>query len=114
MRGGAWEFAAMAAARLVWFGQARAVAPQRAVTTVARSAVAPELQTLAEAGTPAAVIAPWNNALVQALQYPDVTARFAADGAIPVGHAAEAFGAYVRRELVKWTRVVKVPGATVQ
>ncbi len=108
-------------------GRVRALA----VTTAARSTVAPELPTLTEAGyagaeatswsgilvpagTPAAVIATLNSALVQALQFADVTARLASDGAIPVGNSAEAFGAYIRSEQVKWARVVKASGAAAQ
>jgi tripartite-type tricarboxylate transporter receptor subunit TctC len=102
-----------------------------AVTTPARSAVAPELPTIAEAGfpgaeatswtgilvpagTPAPVIAKLNAAFVKSLQSPDVTARLTADGAVPVGNSAAAFGAYVKSELAKWAKVVKASGASAQ
>ena len=73
-----------------------------AVTTATRSAAAPDLPTIAEAGfpgaeatswtgilvpagTPANVINTLNAAFVKALQFPDVTARLSADGAVPGG-----------------------------
>jgi tripartite-type tricarboxylate transporter receptor subunit TctC len=108
-------------------GRVRALA----VTTGTRSAAAPELPTIAEtgfagaeatswtgilvpAGTPAPVIAKLNAAFVKALQFPDVVARLSADGAAPVGSSAAEFGAYIKNELAKWGKVVKVSGATAQ
>ena len=108
-------------------GRVRALA----VTTPERSAVAPELPTMTEAGfrgaeatswtgilvpsgTPLPVIATLNAAFVKALRFPDVTARLAADGAIAVGSSATEFSAYIQSELVKWARVVKASGATAQ
>jgi tripartite-type tricarboxylate transporter receptor subunit TctC len=108
-------------------GRVRALA----VTTPARSTVAPELPTMTEAGfpgaeatswtgilvpagTPAFVVAKLNAAFVKALQFPDVAARLAADGAVPVGNSAAEFDAYIRSELVKWAKVVKASGATAQ
>jgi tripartite-type tricarboxylate transporter receptor subunit TctC len=108
-------------------GRVRALA----VTAAARSAVAPELPTIAEAGYPGAESTSWtgilvpagtpdivverlNAALVKSLQYPDVMARLAADGALPVGNSPAAFGAYIKSEMAKWARVVKASGATVQ
>ena len=55
-----------------------------------------------------------NTAFVKALQFPDVAARLTADGAVPVGNSAIEFGAYIKSELIKWARVVKVSGATAQ
>ncbi len=108
-------------------GRVRALA----VTTPERSAVAPELPTMAQAGfagaeatswtgilvpsgTPLPVIATLNAAFVKALRFPDVTTRLAADGAIAVGSSAAEFSAYIHSELVKWARVVKASGATAQ
>lgn len=102
-----------------------------AVTTPERSAVAPELPTIAEAGfpgaeatswtgilvpaaTPAPVIAKLNSAFVKSLRFADVAARLTADGAVPVGNGAAEFGAYIRSEFVKWAKVVKASGASAQ
>jgi tripartite-type tricarboxylate transporter receptor subunit TctC len=102
-----------------------------AVTTATRSAAAPELPAMAEAGFPGAEATSWtgilvpagtpepviktlNAAFVKALQFPDVTARLSADGAVPVGNSAADFGAYIKLELAKWARVVKTSGATAQ
>ncbi len=108
-------------------GRVRALA----VTTATRSAAAPELPTIAEAGfpgaestswtgilvpagTPAPVIAKLNAAFVKALQFPDVVARLSTDGAAPVGNSPAAFGTYIKSELAKWAKVVKASGATAQ
>ena len=108
-------------------GRVRALA----VTTATRSAAAPELPTIAEAGfagaeatswtgilvpagTPAPVIAKLNAAFVKALQFPDVVARLSADGAAPVGSSAAEFGVYIKSELAKWGKVVKASGASAQ
>jgi len=108
-------------------GRVRALA----VTTATRFAAAPELPTIAEAGfpgaestswtgilvpagTPGSVITKLNAGFVKALRFPDVTARLTADGAVPVGSSATEFGAYIKSELVKWNKIVKVSGATVQ
>ena len=102
-----------------------------AVTTATRSAAAPELPTIAEAGfpgaestswtgilvpagTPAPVIAKLNAAFVKALQFPDVTARLSIDGAAPVGNSSAEFSAYITSEIMKWGKVVRTSGATAQ
>jgi tripartite-type tricarboxylate transporter receptor subunit TctC len=43
----------------------------------------------------------------RALQAPDVTKRLAADGAEAGGMIPEAFTAYVKAEIEKWSRVVR-------
>jgi tripartite-type tricarboxylate transporter receptor subunit TctC len=101
-----------------------------AVTTPKRSPAAPDLPTMAEAGYPGAESTSWtgvlapdgtppgaiarlNTKFVQALRTPEVSARLTADGAVPVGSSAAEFAAYLRSELAKWGKVVKVSGATV-
>ncbi len=108
-------------------GRVRALA----VTTAARSAAAPELPTIAEAGfpgaestswtgilvpagTPAPVIAKLNAAFVKALQFQDVVARLSMDGATPVGNTPAEFGAYIKNEHAKWGKVVRASGVTAQ
>ena len=68
---------------------------------------------LAPAGTPASVIARLNTEFVRALRTPEVSTRLSADVAMPVGSSAAEFAAYLRSELVKWGKVVKASGATV-
>jgi tripartite-type tricarboxylate transporter receptor subunit TctC len=39
--------------------------------------------------------------------------RFAAQGAVPVPNTSEEFGAFIRGEIDKWSKVVKFSGARV-
>ncbi len=47
------------------------------------------------------------------LQRPDVRTRFSAEGVEGLGSTPEEFGAHIRNEVVKWEKVVKASGATV-
>ena len=99
-----------------------------AVSSPGRVAVAPELPTFAEAGLPGAESTSWTGVLAPAhtapqiitrlnaelraiLQSPDIRSRLVADGAEPVGSSAAAFGDYIKNELAKWGKVVRVTGA---
>ncbi len=100
-----------------------------AVTTPQRSAVMPDLPTVAEtypgfeidtwwglvvpAGTPAARVAQLNQAFAGALRSPEVKARFATLMAEPAPSTPEAFGEFMARERAKYERAVKLSGATV-
>ena len=101
-----------------------------AVTGDKRSAAVPELPTVAEtglpgyevsvwygvlapAGTPSAVINRLYGELVKIVQSPDVAARFAALGAEPLHNTPEQFAAFLKSDLVKWTKVVRDSGAKV-
>ena len=101
-----------------------------AVTTAKRSALAPELPTMAEAGlpgfdistwyglfaptgTPPAIVAKWNVDVTRILNMPDVRARFVADGAEPAPNSPEQFAQFIAAELTKYARIVKVSGAKV-
>ncbi len=98
-----------------------------AVTSAKRSASAPELPTLAEAGvpgyeatqwygvlapanTPAGVVKRLHAELVHVLQLAEVKERFSADGAEPVGDTPEAFGRFIRAEIEKWAQVARDAG----
>lgn len=98
-----------------------------AVSTAKRAAAIPELPTVAEAGvpgydsslwygllaparTPTPVVMRLNKAVNEILKMPDVAERFAGLGADPVGNSPEAFGQYIREEIVKWHKVVKSAG----
>ena len=98
-----------------------------AVTTAKRSAGAPELPTMQEAGvpgyevagwygmlapakTPQAIIAKLNREIVQILRTPEMRERLSADGSEPVGSTPEQFGAHIKSEVEKWNKVVKEAG----
>jgi len=100
-----------------------------AVTTPQRSSLLPDVPSIAEAlpgfsvdtwwglvapaQTPASFIQKLNQAFVQALQAPETKARFANLMAEPVPTSPEAFGLFMRTELVKYEAVVKRSGAKV-
>ena len=105
-------------------GKVRAIG----VTTLKRAAVLPEVPTVAEqgfpgyevsgwygllapAGTPNDVIATLNREVVKVLHSPEARERLAAEGAEGVGNTPGQFGAYMRSEMVKWSKVVKQSGA---
>ncbi len=95
-----------------------------AVTTAKRSAVVPEMPTVAEsglpgfdapgwygllapAGTPAPIIATLHGEVVKALKLPDVLTLFATLALDPVGNSPQELGDFIRVELAKWAKVVK-------
>jgi tripartite-type tricarboxylate transporter receptor subunit TctC len=97
------------------------------VTTPARSPAAPELPTLAETGitgvevvawygivapkgTPSAVVAHLNAAIVDALQQPEMVKRLRADGSDAVSSTPSEFRALLIAEKQKWARVLKQAG----
>jgi tripartite-type tricarboxylate transporter receptor subunit TctC len=105
-------------------GKVRALA----VTTAKRSALAPELPTIAESGLPGFDISTWFGVFVPAGTPRDVVDRLhgeftralaAADvrekmlnlGAEPAGSRPEEFAAYIRAEADKYARVVRASGA---
>jgi len=97
------------------------------VTTAKRSAIAPEIPTIAEsgvpgyeattwhglfapAGTPKDVIDKLNAEVVKALNSPDVIEKFKANGIDPVSSTPQQFGAFVQSELDRWRSAVKAAG----
>jgi tripartite-type tricarboxylate transporter receptor subunit TctC len=99
-----------------------------AVTTSKRSALAPELPTIAESGLPGFDISTWFGIFVpantpreavdrlhaeftRALAAPDVREKMLNLGAEPVGSRPEEFAAYIRSESDKYARVIKASGA---
>ena len=97
------------------------------VSSTQRTALAPELPTIIEAGlpgfevigwngvhvprgTPGAVIARINTELVKALDLPDIQERMNVAGLEPAGSSPEVFAAFVKRDLARWAKVVKDAG----
>ena len=102
-----------------------------AVTSAQRSPSAPEVPTMGEAGvagfdvqswfglvapkgTPKDIIARLNAESVKALATADIKERFMELGAVPGPMSPEAFGDYIRSEIIRWSEVVKVSGAKVE
>ena len=100
------------------------------VTSAKRTALAPELPTIAESlpgfevigwygllaptGTPADVVARLNAAVIAALKNPELRERFVALGADPLGTTPQVFAEFIRAELSKWGKAVKDSGARVE
>ena len=116
-------YSVSATAQHVKAGRLRALA----TTGAKRSPSLPELPTIAEAGVPgygasnwAGVLAPaatprpiinrLHGELTRILQLPDVKQRLATLDFEPVGNTPEEFGAFIRKEVVKWAKVVKGAG----
>jgi tripartite-type tricarboxylate transporter receptor subunit TctC len=100
------------------------------IASAKRSPQLPEVPTISEAGvpgfeaenwfgmfapakTPRRIIARLNEALVKVVRSPEIQAQFAALGADAVGNSPEEFAAFVRRDLEKYARVVRISGARV-
>jgi tripartite-type tricarboxylate transporter receptor subunit TctC len=109
---------------LVKDGKVRALA----VTGAKRSAVFPDLPTVAEAGlpgyeavlhygivapagTPGPIVEKLNQALQAALANEDVKAKIAADGAEPLPSTPAEYAADIDREEAKWSEIVRKSGA---
>ncbi|HYF17155.1 MAG TPA: tripartite tricarboxylate transporter substrate binding protein [Ramlibacter sp.] len=69
---------------------------------------------LAPAGTPADIVNRLNQAIAQGLTTPESRSRLAAQGGEIVAGPPGEFQAFIRREIVKWRKVVQDSGAKVE
>lgn len=74
--------------------------------------VTPWFGILTTGGTPRAVVQKINTDINQLLIQRDVAERFAGQGAIPAPWSPEQFVKVLREDIVKWAKVVKDSGAT--
>jgi len=64
----------------------------------------------ASGGTPAETVSRLRNEVAAALAHPDVKAQFTNGGAELGGMTPQEFGAYLKAEIAKWAKAVKVAG----
>ena len=101
------------------------------VTTAKRSAAAPQIPTLAEAGVPGYVSAGWFGLLAPGatpapvvellqrhvaaiLRLPEIEKHFFEQGAEPVGNSPEEFGRMIAAELQRWSKVAATVGVKLE
>ncbi|HJV10387.1 MAG TPA: tripartite tricarboxylate transporter substrate binding protein [Burkholderiales bacterium] len=101
-----------------------------AVGTLERSASYPDIPTIAESGfpgfearawqgiagpanLPADIVTQLNAAFAKAMAFPEVHQRLLDGGLDPITGTPEAFAAFIRSEIDKWSRVAKDVGARV-
>jgi tripartite-type tricarboxylate transporter receptor subunit TctC len=102
-----------------------------AVTSRTRSALLPDIPTIAEsglpdyqagswygilapAGTPREVIERLHAAIIKALEQPGVSKRLAAEGAEVIGSTPEEFGAHIKAEIARVGSVVRAAGIRIE
>jgi tripartite-type tricarboxylate transporter receptor subunit TctC len=100
-----------------------------AVSSEKRSSAAPEIPTIAESGFPGFDVTTWYGVFGPAGMSPDVVSRLSTEigkaletsemkerlatlGSEPMQGTPAQFGDFIRREIVKWAKVIKESGAT--
>ena len=114
------------------FAQVRAAKMRAlAVSRAQRSSVAPDIPTIAESGVPGfdeqgqhgivapsgvpkEIIAKLHQQIVMAMHSPEVRNRLQAEGSDVVASTPEEFAAIIRRDIEKWSAVIKSAGITPQ
>jgi tripartite-type tricarboxylate transporter receptor subunit TctC len=98
-----------------------------AITSAKRSALAPDLPTMAESGFPGFEAVPWFGLLapvgtpkdiidslygetVKALALPEVRKKFDELGLEPIGNTPAEFAAVIKKEMPEWAKVIKDAG----
>jgi tripartite-type tricarboxylate transporter receptor subunit TctC len=98
-----------------------------ATTGARRSAVLPDLPTVAEAGvpgyeatswqgvvvpahTPGTIVARLHAEIARALRSPEIGERLAIEGSEPGGNTPDEFAVFIKREIAKWAKVVRAAG----
>ena len=66
---------------------------------------------MAPAGTPRAIVERLNNEITRAVNSPELKEQWAKQGAVSMSMTPEEFGRYMREDIEKWARIVKVSGA---
>ncbi|WP_418319772.1 Bug family tripartite tricarboxylate transporter substrate binding protein [Piscinibacter sakaiensis] len=102
-----------------------------AVSTASRSALEPQVPTVAESGfpgfdlyvwyglmaptgTPPEIIAKLSSATAKVMAQADLRERFASIGMEPLSSTPEQFSAHLRTETAKWAKIVRDSGARVE
>lgn len=100
------------------------------IASLQRSPQLPDVPTISESGVPGfeavnwfgmfapaktskAVINRVNAAVVNAVKTPELHAQFIALGADPVGSSVDEFAAFMRRDMEKYAKIVKISGAKI-
>lgn len=97
------------------------------VTSLKRSSTAPNVPTVSESGLAGYEVISWwgvvappktskqvvtrlNSTIVQSLQHPDIKTRFDSQGIETAAGTPEAFLAFLKQEVRKWTKVIREAG----
>jgi tripartite-type tricarboxylate transporter receptor subunit TctC len=66
---------------------------------------------MAPAGTPRAIVERLNNEITRAANAPEMKEAWAKQGAVAMSMSPDEFGRYMREDIEKWARIVKISGA---